>query len=218
MKTIREYKRAARASLRGNWAPAVLASLALLFLAVLLSVPTELFLYANLGPALFFGLQAGSLLISTFLVVPLGVGYAVACLMLYETNDDRLSENMFKTAFSRYWHKVGGMFLMSLKVWLWSLLLVIPGIIMAHAYAMTPYILEEHPEIGAWEASRVSQKMMRGHKFRLFRLNLSFIGWALLCVPTLGVGFLWLVPYMQMSQAAFYSDLKAQQGDAAITE
>jgi uncharacterized membrane protein len=218
MKTIREYKRAARASLRGNWAPAVLASLALLFLAVLLSVPTELFLYANLGPALFFGLQAGSLLISTFLVVPLGVGYAVACLMLYETNDDRLSENMFKTAFSRYWHKVGGMFLMSLKVWLWSLLLVIPGIIMAHAYAMTPYILEEHPEIGAWEASRVSQKMMRGHKFRLFRLYLSFIGWALLCVPTLGVGFLWLVPYMQMSQAAFYSDLKAQQGDAAITE
>lgn len=218
MKKIREYKRAARASLRGNWAPAVLASLALLFLAVLLSVPTELFLYANLGPALFFGLQAGSLLISTFLVVPLGVGYAVACLMLYETNDDRLSENMFKTAFSRYWHKVGGMFLMSLKVWLWSLLLVIPGIIMAHAYAMTPYILEEHPEIGAWEASRVSQKMMRGHKFRLFRLYLSFIGWALLCVPTLGVGFLWLVPYMQMSQAAFYSDLKAQQGDAAITE
>ena len=218
MKTIREYKRAARASLRGNWAPAVLASLALLFLAVLLSVPTELFLYANLGPALFFGLQAGSLLISTFLVVPLGVGYAVACLMLYETNDDRLSENMFKTAFSRYWHKVGGMFLMSLKVWLWSLLLVIPGIIMVHAYAMTPYILEEHPEIGAWEASRVSQKMMRGHKFRLFRLYLSFIGWALLCVPTLGVGFLWLVPYMQMSQAAFYSDLKAQQGDAAITE
>lgn len=218
MKKIREYKRAARASLRGNWAPAVLASLALLFLAVLLSVPTELFLYANLGPALFFGLQAGSLLISTFLVVPLGVGYAVACLMLYETNDDRLSENMFKTAFSRYWHKVGGMFLMSLKVWLWSLLLVIPGIIMAFAYAMTPYILEEHPEIGAWEASRVSQKMMRGHKFRLFRLYLSFIGWALLCVPTLGVGFLWLVPYMQMSQAAFYSDLKAQQGDAAITE
>lgn len=218
MKKIREYKRAARASLRGNWAPAVLASLALLFLAVLLSAPTELFLYANLGPALFFGLQAGSLLISTFLVVPLGVGYAVACLMLYETNDDRLSENMFKTAFSRYWHKVGGMFLMSLKVWLWSLLLVIPGIIMAHAYAMTPYILEEHPEIGAWEASRVSQKMMRGHKFRLFRLYLSFIGWALLCVPTLGVGFLWLVPYMQMSQAAFYSDLKAQQGDAAITE
>lgn len=218
MKKIREYKRAARASLRGNWAPAVLASLALLFLAVLLSVPTELFLYANLGPALFFGLQAGSLLISTFLVVPLGVGYAVACLMLYETNDDRLSENMFKTAFSRYWHKVGGMFLMSLKVWLWSLLLVIPGIIMAHAYAVTPYILEEHPEIGAWEASRVSQKMMRGHKFRLFRLYLSFIGWALLCVPTLGVGFLWLVPYMQMSQAAFYSDLKAQQGDAAITD
>ena len=218
MKKIREYKRAARASLRGNWAPAVLASLALLFLAVLLSAPTELFLYANLGPALFFGLQAGSLLISTFLAVPLGLGYAVACLMLYETNDDRLSENMFKTAFSRYWHKVGGMFLMSLKVWLWSLLLVIPGIIMAFAYAMTPYILEEHPEIGAWEASRVSQKMMRGHKFRLFRLNLSFIGWALLCVPTLGVGFLWLVPYMQMSQAAFYSDLKAQQGDAAITE
>ena len=89
---------------------------------------------------------------------------------------------------------------------------------MAYAYSMTPYILDEHPEIGAWDASKRSREMMKGHKLRLFWLDLSFIGWFLLSILTLGIGFLWLIPYNEVSRVAFYNDLKAQQGEAAVME
>ena len=74
---------------------------------------------------------------------------------------------------------------------------------------MTPYILEDNPELGAVDAIHRSRMMMRGHKFDLFWLYLSFIGWFLLSLLTLGIGFLWLVPYMETAQAAFYEEVKA---------
>jgi len=107
---------------------------------------------------------------------------------------------------------------MALKVFLWTLLFVIPGLVMSFAYAMTPYILEEHPELDAWEASNRSREMMRGHKWQLFCLYLSFLGWFLLCILSLGIGFFWLSPFMQASEAAFYNDLKAERGEEAVTE
>jgi len=79
----------------------------------------------------------------------------------------------------------------------------------AFSYAMTPYILEEHPELSAGEAIDHSRAMMKGHKFDLFWLYLSFIGWILLSIFTLGIGLLWLAPYMQTATAAFYEDVKA---------
>lgn len=97
---------------------------------------------------------------------------------------------------------------MSVKLILWTLLLIIPGIIKAFCYAMTPYIMVEHPEYSAQEAIDASCDMMRGHLFDLFWLYLSFIGWAILSVLTCGIGFFWLIPYMATSQAAFYFDLK----------
>ena len=65
---------------------------------------------------------------------------------------------------------------------------------------------------------KTSRMMMRGHKWQLFVLELTFLGWALLCVLTLGIGFLWLAPYMEAAKAAFYNDLKAAQGEEAVTE
>ena len=90
-----------------------------------------------------------------------------------------------------------------------ALLFIIPGIIKAFSYAMTPYILEENPELSANDAIDHSRAMMKGHKFDLFWLYLSFIGWFILCILTLGIGFLWLTPYMETSVAAFYEDVKA---------
>ena len=120
-------------------------------------------------------------------------------------------------ALANYGHKLAGMFLYSLKIFFWTLLFFIPGIVMCFAYAMTPYILEEHPEIGAWDASTRSREMMKGHKFDLFYLYLSFIGWFLLSLLTLGIGFIWLSPYVDAAKAAFYNDLKAEQGEEAVT-
>ena len=70
-------------------------------------------------------------------------------------------------------------------------------------------LAEEHPEISGWDASTRSREMMKGHKFDLFYLYLSFIGWFLLSFLTLGIGFIWLIPYMNTAQAAFYEDVKA---------
>ncbi len=103
------------------------------------------------------------------------------------------------------------MVLTMLYTWLWSLLLLIPGIIKSYSYAMTPYILEDDEEISGNEAIEKSMRMMDGHKWDLFCLDLSFIGWVLLTILTLGIGVLWLEPYMLTARAAFYEELKSQQ-------
>ena len=93
-------------------------------------------------------------------------------------------------------------------VFLWSLLLLIPGCIKAYSYAMTPYILKDNPEMKNNAAIEESMRMMDGHKLELFLLDLSFIGWAMLSILTCCIGFLWLTPYMNMARVNFYEDLK----------
>ena len=93
----------------------------------------------------------------------------------------------------------------------WFLLFIIPGIIKAYAYAMTYYISYDNPELSAEECINRSMKMMYGHKLDLFLLDLSFIGWILLSILTLGVGMLWVTPYMYTSRAKFYEELKMQE-------
>ena len=84
---------------------------------------------------------------------------------------------------------------------------VIPITIITYNYAMVPYILAEDPTLPATQALARSKAMMYGNRFRLFCLELSFIGWSLLCVLTLGIGTLWLVPYMAAAIAAFYKEI-----------
>lgn len=93
-------------------------------------------------------------------------------------------------------------------VFLWSLLLLIPGCIKSYSYAMTPYILKDNPEMKNNAAIEESMRMMDGHKLELFLLDLSFIGWAILSILTCCIGFLWLTPYMNMARVNFYEDLK----------
>ena len=116
------------------------------------------------------------------------------------------------TLFSQF-HQYGNGFCLSLLtglyIFLWSLLLIIPGIVATFSYAMAPFIQAEHPEYTASESLRASKEMMRGHKWELFCLSLSFIGWAILCVFTLGIGNYFLNAYQSAAFAAFYRDLSA---------
>lgn len=75
---------------------------------------------------------------------------------------------------------------------------------------MTPFILADNPELSANQAIDRSRAMMKGHKFDLFWLYLSFIGWGLLCVLTVGIRLFWFCPYIYTSVAAFYQDIKAE--------
>ena len=221
MRTNQDYKNAALDALRGNWAPFVIGTLVFAVIALVCSggnaAPQFIQPAASSGTGLILGLCSISFLLTLFVVNPMIVGYDNAMRVFREKGDADFLHNMFQFATSNYLHKVLGMFLMELKITLWTFLFVIPGIIMSFAYAMTPYILEEHPEISAWDASTRSREMMKGHKFDLFWLYLSFIGWVILCILTFGIGLLWLSPYISAAEIGFYNDLKAEQGEPAVT-
>lgn len=122
----------------------------------------------------------------------------------------------FSDIFSRlnYFGKALGLRIMiTILIFLWSLLFVIPGIIALYRYSMAFYIMEEDPSIGIMDAIAESKQLMIGNKFRLFCLSFSFIGWAILSLLTFGIGFLWLIPYTNASYAAFY--LEISDGDKA---
>ena len=99
---------------------------------------------------------------------------------------------------------------------LWSLLFVIPGIVKSYSYAMAYYIKYDHPEYDWKTCITESRKMMDGHKWRLFCLEFSFIGWLLLGSLVCGIGVLWVIPYMQAANANFYDDLRVHYEPAPI--
>jgi uncharacterized membrane protein len=90
---------------------------------------------------------------------------------------------------------------------LWSLLFIIPGIVATYKYAMVPYILAENPDITPSQAIEMSKRMMEGNKWRLFCLEMSFIGWSILAVLTCGIGSFVLLPYMEAARADFYREV-----------
>lgn len=98
--------------------------------------------------------------------------------------------------------------LITIFIILWSLLLIIPGIIAALRYSMAYYIMMDNSQLSAIEALNQSKHMMVGFKFELFRLQLSYLGWFLLGVLTLGLAFFWVNPYYETAKANFYQDLK----------
>ena len=112
------------------------------------------------------------------------------------------------TEFNNFWSAFKVQFLSGLFIALWSLLLVIPGIIKAYAYSQAMYILAENPEIGAREALKRSEEMMKGHKMELFILQLSFIGWELLGAITFGIAYIWVLPFYQATMTNFYNEIK----------
>ena len=104
-----------------------------------------------------------------------------------------------------------------LLIFLWSLLLVVPGIVAAYRYRQALYLLLDHPEKSAWQCLRESGALMRGHKWELFVLDLSFLGWAMLSAMFAPVS-IWLDPYRAITNAGFYNRLIAARGGAHVIE
>jgi len=180
----------ARESLSGNWGLAIATFLVYgIIISIFQVIPT-----------------VGSVL-ALFIAGPMLVGVSMFSLSLSRGESARL-EQIFE-GFKNYGTVLGAYLLMVLFIFLWMLLLIIPGIIAAIAYSQTFYILAEDDTIGSMDALKKSKEMMDGYKWKYFCLGLRFIGWALLCILTLGIGFLWLSPYIQISYAKFYEDIKA---------
>lgn len=97
--------------------------------------------------------------------------------------------------------------LLGLFVALWSLLLIVPGIIAGYRYRYALYILRDNPDISILESLKKSSNLVKGYKRKLFLFDLSFIGWGLLCAITLGIAGFYVNPYYSASNAAFYNKL-----------
>ena len=98
-------------------------------------------------------------------------------------------------------------FLRTLLVFLWSLLLVVPGVFAAYSYRMAFFLLADHPDWSPWKAIAESKSLMYGHRWRLFCLDLSFLGWFMLVFATCGLAGIFVIPYHATATAAFYEDL-----------
>ncbi|MFW5795010.1 MAG: DUF975 family protein [Bacillota bacterium] len=134
---------------------------------------------------------------------------------LYKLNIIRKDEENINVILDGFKGSVGNYIvayiLRGIFIFLWSLLFIIPGIIKWFSYSMTFFILVDNPNLAPTEAIQRSKEMMRGNKGKLFLLYLSFIGWYILAILTFGIGFIFLEPYIQMTVANFYDDLKQQQ-------
>lgn len=135
------------------------------------------------------------------------VGMSIVYLEIVR-NWDCQFEDMFK-GFNNFGTNCLAGILTAVYTILWSLLFIIPGIVKSLSYAMTPYILADHPEMSASEAITASRIMMDGNKGKLFVLYLSFIGWGILCI--IPFVFLYVTPYMMASVAKFYDTIKDEK-------
>lgn len=170
MKTNQDYKNAALSRIRGNWAPLIVATIVFVLIVLLCEGVSEWkFISEKLPKLAFFvpstfGLKAlleGCGLVTIFFIAgPVSVGYDNSIRVFYETGDTNVTSNMFHITIGNYLHIVWAYFLMTVKIFLWTLLLIIPGVIKSYAYAMTPFILVEHPEMSAGEAMSESEKIM----------------------------------------------------------
>jgi uncharacterized membrane protein len=148
-------------------------------------------------------------IISILIGGPMSIGIAIFTLSVSRKQDAQLAQ-IFE-GFQKFSVGLVAYLLIAVFVILWMLLLIIPGIIAALSYSMTYFIIADNDSIGALDAITKSKEMMRGNKWKLFCLGFRFFGWGLLCILTVGIGFLWIYPYMMVSFTQFYDDIKRQE-------
>ena len=140
---------------------------------------------------------------------PLMLGFTMVCLAV--SRRQRASLSKLFEGFSRFGDSLVLFLLMDIFIFLWSLLLVIPGIIKMYSYSMSWFVLHDRPDLTGNEARKRSMYLMRGHKWRLFCLDFSFLGWYLLSALTLGILAFWVTPYHMTARAEFYQELLAEE-------
>ena len=220
--TYSDYRRVARENLRGNWP----LSIGVCAIACILGgmsvggtfIPEFSFrvdgqdisnindLLNLITPAAFSAFGLGSLLALTSLIIGGTIELGFAQYLLKQYNHANFELHDLFSQFDRFGQGFAQKFLRGLYTILWGLLFIIPGIVKSYAYAMTPFIMAENPNMTAKEAITASKQLMEGHKWELFCLGFSFIGWYLLAALTLGIGTFFLNPYVEAAYAAFYRD------------
>ncbi len=169
------------------------------------------------------------LVLSVLLGLAIGFGWSafISGPVIVGKNRYFMEHRGFETKFSRlfwafgngrYWNTVKIMFWKDLKIFFWSLLFVIPGIIKAYEYSMIPYILAENPYISTERAFELSRRMTQGEKWKIFVLNLSFIGWRIVGMLCCCVGEIFLEPYYEATMAELYQVMREKAHGTGISD
>ncbi len=198
MKRNFDLRAEARHSLSGHWTTAVLVTLVYMIVAAVFTTPSYVHDYASII----------SLLLYILVFYPIAYGYCIYALNV--RRGEMAGVGTLFTGFDNYKRVTLTLLLRSVYIFLWSILLVVPGIVKSYSYAMTEFVLRDHPELSSDAAIEESMALMKGNKWKLFCLDLSFIGWIFLGVITAGIGLLWVAPYMTVARAAFYEDIKTK--------
>lgn len=186
-----EIRSAGSAALKGHWLEAAMLTFVYALISILVS------LIPIVGK------------VASLLLIPMAWGFAITFLRNGRGENDPFNIKGLFVGYNDFMRIFGTQLLVNIYTFLWTLLLIVPGIIKSLSYAMTPYVLADNAELKYNEAIEKSMAMMDGHKMDLFLMNLIFFLWGLLCILTLGIGYFWLCPYMQSSYAKFYEEVKA---------
>ena len=212
MKMYSEYRAQARETLKGRWNEMALLTLLMAFIAAVFESPSLISATFDLIWMVPFGAGTQTLA-ALLLVVPMFFAF-YNLLLVYARGEqpaDSYLSALFKD-FASNWTKyvLSGLLIVIFVILISIPTLCIGGIILGLAYTMVPFIIHDNPDMSAGDVLKTSRLMMRGHKWQLFVLELTFIGWAILCILSCGIGFLWLTPYQYAAIAHFYEDVKAE--------
>lgn len=197
MRTNSEIKNLAVESLTGKWGSSAIA--VIIFIIVY---------YAIYG-GIYVGVDELIANLASLVVLPLSWGLVVYFLRISRRQNADLGQlfDGYRDFVRIFLTKL----LQEIYICLWMLLLIVPGIIKSYSYAMTDFVLADEPDLKYNAAIERSMELMDGNKTDLFLLDLSMIGWAILSILSLGIGFLFLVPYYQTAHAHFYEELKLME-------
>lgn len=228
------YKELAKRQLKGRRTVPVLATLITLLIFTVLGATSEFGWHWKQPPARIhaaeylwepgfdYGLErdyiyspakTGSDAFLTFITLSImGIIILAQCYLYseYFKTADKIKFSEFLKGFSLWIKGALAMLWYVLWTFLWSLLFIIPGIVKAFSYSQMFFILAENPGIGVAKAMRISRAMTKGFKGDIFIMCLSFLGWEILSIFTLGILQLWIIPYQYMSFTNAYKDIKAQ--------
>lgn len=187
----------AYASLKGKWGLAIGGNL----LFAIISMAVALVGWLTVGE------DWGANLTSLIFAPPLAIGMTIFSLNISRDNNPEI-DNLFIPFKTSWVNAILAYFMMGVLVAVGFILLIIPGIIVALMFSQVFFIMGEDNEISAYDALVKSMNMMKGYKWKFFRIALRIIGLAILCIFTLGIGFIWLLPYQNVVYAKFYDDIK----------
>lgn len=224
----KQYKSFARTQLKGRWSVPVVMTLIVVIISSIFQIPD---MVRTLSSDAFWNLvnssstdfnqimfeytqitNSTSSNVSAIIQVIVTAIMEVATINLYlqmARSPEKVTLKSFIEGFNNWARALLAALWQTLWVFLWMLLFIIPGIVKAIAYSQMFYLITEYKNLSVTKAMRISMLITKGHKWDLFVLDLSFLGWALLCCLTLGIGALWLEPYMKMTSInAYHAMLK----------